>query len=253
MLKEKIKRKLSSRQGTSIFFGLLLFLAASILSVVLINGAVTTVKRVASDRKTEQNYLSCSSAAKLLRERIENTKIIRTTVVKTSDVGTGGSGKTETTVTWTTGTEKENSGEISFEEILKKYIQELESQSDASTSQSAQYKWKLSVKQAATSGESDMQDVFANCTITGENSNGSGTENSGNSGINISILLTTGTGTDSCQMVLSLIGTINDVGPIDGTEGSGNDKKKTSTTTRTYTWTAKDIIYGDQERTMEGK
>ena len=41
MLREKIRKKLKSEQGTSIFFGLLLFLVASILSVVMLEGAVT--------------------------------------------------------------------------------------------------------------------------------------------------------------------------------------------------------------------
>lgn len=46
MLKEKINQKLKSEKGTSIFFGLLLFLVASVVSVVILEGAVTTVKRV---------------------------------------------------------------------------------------------------------------------------------------------------------------------------------------------------------------
>ena len=52
MLREKIRKKLKSEQGTSIFFGLLLFLVASILSAVTLEGAVTTVKTVASDRES---------------------------------------------------------------------------------------------------------------------------------------------------------------------------------------------------------
>ena len=50
---------------------------ASILSIVMLNGAVTAVKRVQSDKQAEQNYLTCSSAAKLLRNEIEKTAIIR--------------------------------------------------------------------------------------------------------------------------------------------------------------------------------
>ena len=247
MLKEKIKRKLSSRQGTSIFFGLLLFLAASILSVVIINGAVTTVKRVASDRKTEQNYLSCSSAAKLLREKIEQTTITQTTVVKSKP---GSTGTPESKVTWTTGTENASSSTKSFEEILEKHIEDLAGTSEASTSQSTSFKWKLSVKQAATSGKSDVEDVFAKCTISKGQNSDSSSGDSQDAEYDISILLTTGEGNDSCQMVLSLNGSVAKVGPVNGTEGDGTN---TSTTTTTYTWTAKDIIYGNQERTVEGK
>lgn len=70
MLKKKINQKLKSEKGASIFFGLLLFLVASMVSIVILDGAVTTVKRVESDRTAEQNYLTCSSAAKLLRDEI---------------------------------------------------------------------------------------------------------------------------------------------------------------------------------------
>lgn len=82
MLREKIRKKLKSEQGTSIFFGLLLFLVASILSVVMLEGAVTTVKTVASDRESEQNQLSCTSAAQVLRDSITNIKLSATVTVK---------------------------------------------------------------------------------------------------------------------------------------------------------------------------
>ena len=75
MIEDKIKRKLRSNKGTSIFFGLLLFLVASILCTIMLNASVTTVKRVESDKKAEQNYLTCSSAAKLLRDAIANIEI----------------------------------------------------------------------------------------------------------------------------------------------------------------------------------
>ena len=77
MAGRKIRKKLNSTHGTSIFFGILFFMIASILSIVMLNGAVTAVKRVQSDKQAEQNYLTCSSAAKLLRNEIEKTAIIR--------------------------------------------------------------------------------------------------------------------------------------------------------------------------------
>ena len=43
MLVKKIQKKLKSNQGTSIFFGLLLFLVASILSAVMLSASVTAV------------------------------------------------------------------------------------------------------------------------------------------------------------------------------------------------------------------
>ena len=86
MLKRRMKEKLQSEQGTSIFFGLLLFLTASILSVVILEGAVTAVKTVASDRTSEQNQLACTSAAQLLRDSIVNVKLSADIVeIKTGD------------------------------------------------------------------------------------------------------------------------------------------------------------------------
>lgn len=122
MLKEKIRKKLNSRRGTSIFFGLLLFLAASILSVVIINGAVTTVKRVTSDKKAEQNYLTCSSAARILQDAIINSKVIRT-VTETRTTGTSGiSTKTETT--WKVAAATDTGTLSPFGDMLKGYVQE---------------------------------------------------------------------------------------------------------------------------------
>ena len=96
MLREKIRKKLKSEQGTSIFFGLLLFLVASILSVVMLEGAVTTVKTVASDRESEQNQLSCTSAAQVLRDSITNIKLSATVTVKKDKKGAN----TETVKKW---------------------------------------------------------------------------------------------------------------------------------------------------------
>ena len=88
MLKRRIKEKLRSEQGTSIFFGLLLFLVASILSVTILEGAVTTVKTVASDRASEQNQLACTSAAQLLRDSIMNVKLWAEVEVRKSNNAT---------------------------------------------------------------------------------------------------------------------------------------------------------------------
>ena len=75
MLKRRIKENCNLNRVPPIFFGLLLFLAASILSVVILEGAVTAVKTVASDRTSEQNQLACTSAAQLLRDSIVNVKL----------------------------------------------------------------------------------------------------------------------------------------------------------------------------------
>ena len=121
MLKEKIIKKLNSRRGTSIFFGLLLFLAASILSVVIINGAVTTVKRVTSDKKAEQNYLTCSSAARILQDAIINSKVIRT-VTETRTTGTSVT-STKTETTWKVAAATDTGTLSPLGDMLKGYVE----------------------------------------------------------------------------------------------------------------------------------
>lgn len=232
MRKDKIKKKIKSQQGTSIFFGLLLFLVASMLSIVIINGAVTTVKRVASDKKIEQNYLACSSAAKLLQKKIENTTITKTTVITSK-----GTNSAPPEITWKDGVENENSQEVLFEDVLKEYIVELDGQPEASTQKSAVIDWTIAVEKNATdSTESTMPDVHAICTISKIETV-----------YDISIVLKREDGTNSCQMLLSLKGQHKS----DTTYGKNNNDEDVATTVETYKWSNAKIISGDQESSVE--
>ena len=84
---ERIKKKLHSQSGASFLFALLAFLVAAVVSVTIISAAVTTVRRVNSDREAQQAQLTLDSAAQLVRDEMEETKYIITTT------------KTETTTT----------------------------------------------------------------------------------------------------------------------------------------------------------
>ena len=241
MLKEKIIKKLNSRRGTSIFFGLLLFLAASILSVVIINGAVTTVKRVTSDKKAEQNYLTCSSAARILQDAIINSKVIRT-VTETRITGTSGT-STKTETTWKVAAATDIGTRSPFGDMLKGYVQE--------------YVEKFSV---STFGEKELSiSVPSNITTEQGKSIGkvtaklmidSGAESSGPSepGCYITAKLKVGTGTDICQMVLTLNGVVSTNLTTTGSETSGETEKISTTT---YTWQANDIFYGEEQRKLK--
>ena len=66
MLSEKIRKKLKSEQGTSIFFGLLLFLVASILSVV-------TVSYTHLDVYKRQNIVCCQSPVSAVESGVFRT------------------------------------------------------------------------------------------------------------------------------------------------------------------------------------
>lgn len=246
MLKEKIIKKLNSRRGTSIFFGLLLFLAASILSVVIINGAVTTVKRVTSDKKAEQNYLTCSSAARILQDAIINSKVIRT-VTETRTTGTSGtSTKTETTTTWKVAAATDTGTLSPFGDMLKGYVQEyVENTEKFSVSTFGEKELSISVPSNITTEQGkSIGEVTAKLMID------SGVESSETSepGCYITVKLKVGTGTDICQMVLTLNGVVSTNLTTTGSETSGKTEKISTTT---YTWQANDIFYGEEQRKLK--
>ncbi len=84
----RVQEKLKSRSGVSILFALLLFLVASMVSVIIISASVTAVRRIRDDRIQEQNYLAIASAARVLKESIESSKVViheRTTKVVLDD------------------------------------------------------------------------------------------------------------------------------------------------------------------------
>ncbi|WP_455504042.1 hypothetical protein [Blautia sp.] len=237
MRKDKIKKKLKSQQGTSIFFGLLLFLVASILSIVIINGAVTTVKRVASDKKIEQNYLACSSAAKLLQKKIENTTITKTTVITSK-----GTSNVSTEVTWKNGVEDENSTEVRLEDVLKKYIEKLAGQPEASTETSAVIDWTIAAEKNET--ETTIPDVHAVCTISERKQDDTSVETV----YDISVVLKREDGTNSCQMLLTLKGQHTSI----TTYGTKGNDETVATTVETYKWSDAKIISGDKDSSVEG-
>lgn len=241
MLKEKIIKKLNSRRGTSIFFGLLLFLAASILSVVIINGAVTTVKRVTSDKKAEQNYLTCSSAARILQDAIINSKVIRT-VTETRTTGTSGT-STKTETTWKVAAATDTGTLSPFGDMLKGYVQEYVEKFSVSTFGEKELSISVPSNITTEQGKS-IGEVTAKLMID------SGAESSGPSepGCYITVKLKVGTGTDICQMVLTLNGVVSTNLTTTGSETSGETEKISTTT---YTWQANDIFYGEEQRKLK--
>lgn len=240
MLRIRIEKKLKSNRGTSIFFGLLLFMVASILSAVMLSASVTTVKRVESDKKVEQNYLTCSSAAKLLRDEIVNTSITyyRSTVIRVQ--GTGGMVQQDTPEAerWKSNP-KNTSISTEFAPSLQDYVQTFAERSSVS-SNTLKRTYNISVPTAeGTELRQTFVPVTANCIIQ---------EAKSGNGYDITIKLSTGATADDCQIVVYLTGAVNE--KFD-TINDPNKGTTTTTVNKTYTWTATDFIYGDQERTSE--
>ena len=90
---ERVREKLKSQRGVSFLLALLAFLVAAMVSVTIVAAAVTTVKRVNSDRESQQAQLTLISAAQFVRDEMEETKYVVTTV--TSSPSQAGDGVTK--------------------------------------------------------------------------------------------------------------------------------------------------------------
>ena len=251
-----IKGKLNSRKGTSIFFGLLLFLAASILSAVMISAATTTIKRVESDRKGEQNYLTCSSAAAMLRDGITGTEIkyVQKEIVEYNWIfGNYTQTDRRKDTSWSNAvkTDADHTRTVTaIAEMLQKYIEAFYNDSVVAT---APFTKTCTISVPYTDGEKKkMADVTAAFTFSNRADTGAGAGVADN-GCNIIIKLSAGEGTDICRMVVSLLGKASSPNIETSDRYSYDNWKKTTTTTTTttYTWSVKDIIYGERERTEE--
>ena len=90
-----IKQKLKSENGASFLLALLAFLVAAMVCVTIITAATSSVKRVHSDRESQQMQLAITSAAQLVRDTMGKTQYCITTVTTTENETT----KTEITKT----------------------------------------------------------------------------------------------------------------------------------------------------------
>ena len=68
-----IKKKLKNNNGVSFLIAMLLFLVASVVSIVIVTAALSAVKRVHDDFKDQQEYLCVSSAANLIKETLSES------------------------------------------------------------------------------------------------------------------------------------------------------------------------------------
>ncbi|MCR5097865.1 MAG: hypothetical protein K6B14_02835 [Lachnospiraceae bacterium] len=74
MLKNSTIQKLKYRRGASLLIAMIVFLAASMVSVVIISAALTSLKTVNDDRKKKEEYLAVNSAARLVAECISSSE-----------------------------------------------------------------------------------------------------------------------------------------------------------------------------------
>ena len=80
-------KKLTEQRGASILMALLLVLLAVVVSTVILTAAVSAARQLRIDRETQQNYLTVSSAAELVRESILADSYVRTVTVERDETG----------------------------------------------------------------------------------------------------------------------------------------------------------------------
>ena len=94
-------KKLKNNSGATILMALLLILLAMAVGAAILTAAVSAVHHMKSDREAQQNYLTVSSAAELIRDSIAGDKYERT-MTETHTANTDEEGHTTYTVSYST-------------------------------------------------------------------------------------------------------------------------------------------------------
>ena len=94
-------KKLKNNSGATILMALLLILLARAVGAAILTAAVSAAHHMKSDREAQQNYLTVSSAAELIRDSIAGDKYERT-MTETHTASTDAEGNTTYTVTYST-------------------------------------------------------------------------------------------------------------------------------------------------------
>lgn len=90
-------KKLKNNSGATILMALLLILLAMAVGAAILTAAVSAAHHMRSDREAQQNYLTVSSAAELIRDSIAGDKYERT-MTETHTAHTDAEGHTTYTV-----------------------------------------------------------------------------------------------------------------------------------------------------------
>ena len=74
-VRRTVQEKLHNRRGASLLYAFLFLLVASMVSTVILAGAVTAIKRAHDDTGREQSYLTLESAAGVFREKLKTSSV----------------------------------------------------------------------------------------------------------------------------------------------------------------------------------
>lgn len=76
-------KKLRSERGASLLMALVLLLLASMVSAVILSAATSAAHRIRNDREAQQDYLTVSSAAEMIRDSIQADRYHRVVTITT--------------------------------------------------------------------------------------------------------------------------------------------------------------------------
>ena len=240
-------KKLKNERGESILMALLLLLLASVISALILTAATNAAHHLRNDRKAQQNYLTVSSAAELIRDSILQESYTRvwervTTYTKDDDTGT-----------YVPKEEKTTLAPGKFTGIMKAWLavgiadNEYEGAQYASvTGYQDTIKVDVPIK-----GEDKLQTVQAEFTMDKDTANitvklsllpPDGQESAG----------TEGSAAEDCRMTLTMKGAVSkkDESPAGGSISEENGTKIEKYTT-TINWSGAKITKGIKEANSE--
>lgn len=230
-------KKLKNERGESILMALLLLLLASVISALILTAATNAAHHLRNDRKAQQNYLTVSSAAELIRDSIlqeSYTRVWEKTTTKKED------GTFEVTVS-----EPSISGCTTglLAKWLKSGIYDSDANAEYATVTGCQDTIKVDVP---IEGEEDgLQTVQAEFTMDKDTANitvklsllpPDGQESTG----------TEGSAAEDCRMTLKITGNVMPEEVI-----NTNDEKTIEKYTTTINWSGAKIIKGIKEANSE--
>lgn len=230
-------KKLKNERGESILMALLLLLLASVISALILTAATNAAHHLRNDRKAQQNYLTVSSAAELIRDSIlqeSYTRVWEKTTTKKED------GTFEVTVS-----EPSISGCTTglLAKWLKSGIYDSDANAEYATVTGCQDTIKVDVP---IEGEEDgLQTVQAEFTMDKDTANitvklsllpPDGQESTG----------TEGSAAEDCRMTLKITGNVMPEEVI-----NTNDEKTIEKYTTTINWSGAKITKGIKEANSE--
>lgn len=229
-------KKMKNERGESILMALLLLLLASVISALILTAATNAAHHLRNDRKAQQNYLTVSSAAELIRDSIlqeSYTRVWEKTTTKKED------GTFEVTVS-----EPSISGCTTglLAKWLKSGIYDSDANAEYATVTGCQDTIKVDVP---IKGEDGLQTVQAEFTMD---------KDTANITVKLSLLppdgqesaWTESSAAEDCRMTLKITGkvTTNEV-------SNANDEKTIEKYTTTINWSGAKITKGIKEANSE--